>query len=76
MIDISIYVEIPNFDRRYVEVPCPLCRIETWVTLGDIRRRNYAICRGCHANILLEDHMGSLHRALRRIKSTLKSLEA
>jgi hypothetical protein len=75
MIDVSIHIEIPNLDRRYMEVPCPVCRIQTWVTFGEIRRRGYAICRGCHANIRLEDHLGSLHRALRRIKSALKSLE-
>jgi hypothetical protein len=74
MLSISIEVIMPDLDRHLIEVPCPRCDLHTWVTLGEIRRRDYAICRGCHANILLEDHLGSMHRIIRDLESAFKSL--
>ena len=74
MFSLSINVTVPNFDRIKIEVPCPRCELQTWVTLGAIRRRDFAICRGCHANILLEDHLGSFHRFMRNTTKALKSM--
>lgn len=74
MVSISIQVDIPNFDRVPIEIPCPICELHTWVTIGEIRRRDFTICRGCHANILLEDHLGSMHRSIRQLEKALKSL--
>jgi hypothetical protein len=75
MFSISIKVTIPNLDKRVIEVPCPVCKLHTWVRLGEIRRRDFAICRGCHANILLVDHLGQLHRFTRSFARILRSLE-
>jgi hypothetical protein len=74
MISISIKVQIPDFDRISTEVPCPRCGLHTWVKLGEIRRRDFAICRGCHANILLEDHLGGVQRFIRDTERTLEAL--
>ena len=75
MVSISINVTIPDFDRMTIEIPCPRCGLYTWVSLGAIRRRDFAICRGCHANILLEDHLGSFHRFMRNTAKNLKGIE-
>jgi hypothetical protein len=74
MLSISISMTMPDLDREPIEVPCPRCDLHTWVTLSEIRRRDYAVCRGCHANILLEDHLGSMHRIIRDTESILRSL--
>jgi len=73
MISISFKVNIPDFDSIPIEVPCPICGLHTWVTIGAIRRRDFAICRGCHANILLEDHLGSFQRFTRKTERILKN---
>jgi len=74
MMSISIQVHIPDFDRVRIEVPCPICGLHTWVSLGEIRRRDLAVCRGCHANILLEDHLGGIHRFVRGTERVFRSL--
>ncbi len=74
MLSLSIQVSFPNLDRRWIELPCPYCRLETAVTLGDVRRCGIAICRGCHANIHLEDHLGCYQRAKRQIEAAFAQL--
>lgn len=71
MVSISLEVSVPHFDRVPIEVPCPICGLHTWVKLGEIRGRDFAICRGCHANILLEDHLGGVHRFMRDTERVL-----
>ncbi|MGD0220674.1 MAG: hypothetical protein ABSC73_09515 [Acidimicrobiales bacterium] len=68
-------INIPDLDRHQIEVKCPVCMLHTWVKLGEIRRRDFVICRGCHANILLEDYLGSVHRSVRSFEQMLKGLE-
>jgi hypothetical protein len=76
MFKISISVTVPNLDKRWIDVPCPLCALETAVTLGAIRLGDVVICRGCHANIRLQDHLGALHKFERWFKRAFKSLES
>ena len=70
----SIKVSIPDLDRHPIEVECPVCQLHTWVKLGEIRRRDFVICRGCHANILLEDHLGQVHRFVRSFEQMLQGM--
>lgn len=72
---LSITVDVPDMDKRPIEIPCPRCELHAWVRLGDIRRRDFVICRGCHATLRLEDHLGEVHRFVRKFTRTLKSLE-
>lgn len=58
---------LKSFGRQQFEAPCPYCRLSTWVTFDQVLRREFAICRGCHANILLDDHMGTVRQAVRRL---------
>ena len=68
-------INIPDLDRHQIEVQCPVCLLHMWVNLGEFRRRDFVICRGCHANILLEDHLGQVHRSVRDFEQMLKGME-
>lgn len=68
---ITFSVTWPDLDRMEVDIPCPFCRLGTEVNLGEIRRHEIAICRGCHANIRLEDHMGQVHKLVRMFNHIL-----
>lgn len=74
MLKLTISVEIPNLDKRSIDVPCEACGLETPVTLGAIRLGDVIVCRGCHANIRLHDHLGALQRFERRLKKLLSSI--
>jgi len=71
MLSLQVKVHFPDLDRRVIDVPCPRCELETPVQLGEIRRGEIIICRGCHANVYLEDHLGGVHRMRSRLKRTL-----
>lgn len=74
MFSLSITVSFPDLDRQWIDLSCPRCRLETAVALGEIRRCEIIICRGCHANIYLQDHLGSYHRAKRQIELAFAQL--
>ena len=67
-------VEFAPLDSHVIEIECPFCELNTWVTLGQIRLRQVVICRGCYVNLELMDHLGSVQRAVRRIASGMKNL--
>ncbi|WP_157608174.1 hypothetical protein [Teredinibacter turnerae] len=69
---ISINVTIPDFDRKEIEIDCPLCKLGNWVQLGQIKRREYLVCRGCHSNIHLQDHLGGVQRATNALNNIFK----
>jgi len=73
-ITITISGSLESFDRHEIEIECSRCRLNTWVTLAQIRRRDFTICRGCHWTISLQDHLGSVHRAVRGLDDALGSL--
>lgn len=58
-----------------MEVPCPLCDLTTPTTMGAVRLGDTLVCRGCHSNIRLHDHMGGFQRFKRSFERTLKSWE-
>jgi transposase-like protein len=71
-LQISISFNIPNFDRKEIEIDCPLCKLGNWVQLGQIKRREYLVCRGCHSNIHLEDHLGGVQRVTKKLNNMFK----
>lgn len=75
MFSFSIKVELPNLDKHPIEIQCPFCKLHTWVWFGEIKRGDFAICRGCHANICLIDHLGQVKRAERSLMRLLQSFE-
>ena len=74
-ISFSFKINVPDLDRLAIEIQCPLCRLHTWARLGEFRRRDFVICRGCHANILFQDHLGGLHRFKGSFEQALKEME-
>jgi hypothetical protein len=75
MFKLTISVSVPELDRRWIEIPCPRCELETPVTLGSIRLGDVVVCRGCHSNIRLQDQMAALHSFRRRFTKLLKGME-
>lgn len=71
---ISINFEIPDFDKHEIEIQCTVCRLHNWVKLGEIRRRDFTICRGCHYNILLVDHLGKYQKFIRSLEKTFNNI--
>ena len=65
---------VPELDRKWFAVDCPVCRLATPAQLGDVRHRRIIICRGCKSNIRLVDGLGSYARARQRIRSMLRRL--
>jgi transposase-like protein len=58
MIKLTISFEAPNTDSWEFEYSCPICRLETTITLGQVRREEYFICRGCYKTVKVIDHLG------------------
>jgi len=68
----SISIQMPDFEGVEIEFSCPLCRLETPVSLGQIQREEYIICRGCHSTIKLIDQLGDTKNIIQMVKNTLK----
>lgn len=70
-----------DLDRFQLDVACPNCRFYNRIFYRDARLRDVLICRGCKANIRLDDHMNEgrkaraqVARAVRELEDTLKGL--
>ncbi len=74
MIKVTVTGRMTSLGRREIEIPCPRCNLHTWVSFAQILRRDFAICRGCHANIFLDDYMGAVRNAVRRIDRAFNAL--
>lgn len=73
---VSVSGNRESLDRHEIEVQCPRCALHTWVSFGHILRKDFVVCRGCHANVLLDDHMGTARRAVREYDAAIESLFA
>jgi hypothetical protein len=63
-----------NIDKFQVEVDCPLCHFANPIWLGQARLRDVIICRGCKANIQLDDSMNTVRKAYQSIRRTMSEL--
>lgn len=70
-----------DLDRHQFDVECPNCRFYNRIFYRDARLRDVLICRGCKANIRLDDHMNEcrkaraqLERAFRQLQEALKGI--
>ena len=64
-----------NLDRAELDMPCPRCRFENRIFYRQARLRDVIICRGCKANIRLDDHMNECRKARQQINKVLAELE-
>lgn len=64
-----------NLDRLDFDVPCPVCRFESNIFYRQARLRDVIICRGCKANIQLDDQMNQCRKARAQINAAMADLE-
>lgn len=59
-----------SMDNVPIEIICPLCDFFNVVNLKQVRLRDVVICRGCKANIQLEDYMNECRKAEQVMRKT------
>ena len=63
-----------NLDKFEIEVDCPRCNFANPIWLRQARLRDVLICRGCKANVQLDDSMNSVRKAYRSIRRAMDDL--
>ena len=56
-----------DLDKIKIDFECPECEFINYFYFKQARLRDVIICRGCKANIHLDDHMNECKIARRRI---------
>lgn len=74
MMKISFSFTPPNTDNWEIEYPCSICKLDTTITLGQVRREEYFICRGCHSTIKTIDHLGGVQNLNQTMRDMLKRI--
>ena len=64
-----------DLDRFEFVVECPKCSFTTKIFYRDARLRDVLICRGCKANIQLDDHMNECRKARRQFNAAMQKLK-
>lgn len=64
-----------DLDRFEFVVECPKCSFTTKIFYRDARLRDVLICRGCKANIQLDDHMNECRKARRQFNAAMQELK-
>lgn len=63
-----------NLDKLETDVDCPHCNFANPIWLKQARLRDVVICRGCKANIQLDDSMNSVRKAYRSTRQAMDDL--
>lgn len=64
-----------NFDKFEVEADCPRCGFANPIWLRQARLRDVVICRGCKANVQLDDSMNTVRKAYQSIRRSMRELQ-
>ena len=64
-----------KLDDHRIDIRCPSCDFSNTVRLKQVRVRDVVICRGCKANIRLQDHLSTTKRAIRAFRRAMMELE-
>jgi hypothetical protein len=64
-----------NLDRVKLAIPCPRCGFHNSILYRDARLRDVIICRGCKANIRLDDNMNECRKARRSVRAAFNEIE-
>lgn len=64
-----------DFDKHGIDIRCPECSFYNPIWLKQARLRDTIICRGCKANIRLDDQMNETRKAIKSIRRALIELE-
>lgn len=65
-----------NLDKVELDFECPKCGFHNSFFFRDARLRDVIICRGCKANVQLDDHMNECRKARREVAKAMRELEA
>jgi hypothetical protein len=65
-------IDIDSFE---VEIECPICEFTNPIWIKQARLRDVIICRGCKANMRLDDSMNGVRKARQNIQRQLKALQ-
>ena len=63
-----------NLDKIEVKVNCPRCQFSNPIWLKQARLRDVIICRGCKANIQLDDSMNTVRKSVRSVHRAVDQL--
>jgi len=64
-----------NIDSQEIDFQCPQCDFYNNIWLKQARLRDVIICRGCKANIRLDDHMNEIRKTIRSIRQAMNEFE-
>ena len=64
-----------DIDNHKIDIHCPSCHFFNTVTLKQVRLRDVVICRGCKANISLEDHLNMTRKTIRSFQRAMRQIE-
>jgi hypothetical protein len=64
-----------DLDRMTFFVECPKCEFTIRILYRDARLRDVLICRGCKANVRLDDSMNQCRNARRQFNNAIRELE-
>jgi predicted RNA-binding Zn-ribbon protein involved in translation (DUF1610 family) len=64
-----------DLDRIALDFECPKCGFFNGFFFRDARLRDVLICRGCKANIQLDDHMNECRKAHQQVNKAMRELE-
>jgi hypothetical protein len=61
-------------DTAVLETPCPRCGFYNRFSFRQARLQDVIICRGCKANIRLDDYMSECRKAARHVEESVARL--
>lgn len=62
-------------DKQTLSFPCPSCGFYNDIFFRQVVLRDTIICRGCHANIRLDDQMDEARKARKKIRAIFRGIE-
>lgn len=63
-----------TIDWVEIDTPCPKCGFFNPIWIRQARLRDVIICRGCKANVQLDDHMNEVRNAERSTRRAVQDL--
>ena len=63
-----------DLGKETIDISCPGCDFNNTVYLKQVRLRNVIICRGCKANIRLNDYLCETKKAIHGLNKVLRNL--
>lgn len=79
MFNVELHIEATgdfDIDLQETDVECPRCHFHNPAWVRQIRLRDTIICRGCKANLRLDDSMNTVRKARRGIMESFREVMA